>query len=205
MSENVSTDPERLIDLARHGSGEALGQLLELYRNYLTLLSRLQMRRRLQSKVDTADLIQETFLEAHRDFTQFRGDTEAELIRWLRQILIRNLVNLVRRFVGTKRRDVRLERQLAVEMDQSSNLLDRGLAAPGTTPSQSAARREQSVLLANALERLPDDYREVMILRHLEGLTFPEIAQRMERTVDSVEKLWTRALVRLRRMLGEPP
>jgi RNA polymerase sigma-70 factor (ECF subfamily) len=162
----------------------------------------LQIGRRLQGKVDPADLVQETFLEAHRDFAQFRGGTESELAGWLRQILATNTANQVRRYYGTQRRDVRLERELAVELDQSSRVLDHGLVASQSSPSQQAARREQAVLLADALSQLPDDYREVIILRHLEELTFPEVARRMERSVDSVEKLWARALVRLRRTLG---
>jgi RNA polymerase sigma-70 factor (ECF subfamily) len=91
---------------------------------------------------------------------------------------------------------------LAVDLDQSSRVLDRGLVAAQSTPSQQASRREQAVLLADALGRLPQDYREVIILRHLEGLTFPEVARRLGRTVDSVEKLWARGLARLRRSLG---
>src|SRR5262245_40989200 len=80
-------DPEQLIDLARAGDGAALGRLLELYRGFLTLLARVQIGRRLKSKVDAADLVQETFLEAHRHFGRFRGTTEGELTGWLRQIL----------------------------------------------------------------------------------------------------------------------
>ena len=79
-------------------------------------------------------------------------------------------------------------------MDESSRSLDGGFGLVQSTPSQQAARREQAVLLAEALARLPEDYREVIILRHLEGLTFPEVAERMGRTVDSVKKLWARGL-----------
>src|SRR5439155_18589150 len=96
-----------LLRQARAGDGAALGQLLELYQNYLLLLARLQIGRRLQSKVDAADLVQETFLEAHRHFAQFRGTTEEELVSWLRHILAANLANLVRRYLGTRRRDIR--------------------------------------------------------------------------------------------------
>jgi RNA polymerase sigma-70 factor, ECF subfamily len=205
MSADESPHPEQLLRLARAGSGPALGQVLELYRGYLGLLARLQIGRRLQGKVDPADLVQETYLEAHRDFRQFRGITEGELVGWLRQILASNLANLVRHYRGTQRRDVRLERDLAVELDQSSRVLDQGLVAAGSSPSQQAARREQAVLLADALGRLPEDYREVIILRHLEGLSFPEVARRMGRTLDSVDKLWARALARLRRSLGASP
>jgi RNA polymerase sigma-70 factor (ECF subfamily) len=166
------------------------------------LLARLQIDRRLQGKVEAADLVQDSFLEAHRDFAQFRGTTEKELAAWLRQILVSNLANLVRRYRRTQRRDVRLERQLAVELDQSSRMLDVGLVARQSSPSQQASRREQAVLLAEALGQLPDDYREAIILRNLEGLSFPEVAGRMSRSQDSVKKLWARALTQLRSLLG---
>jgi RNA polymerase sigma-70 factor (ECF subfamily) len=205
MSRTVNPDPEQLLHRARAGDRLALGQLLELYRGYLALLARLQINRRLQSKVDASDVVQETYLQAYRAFSQFRGTTEAELIGWLRQILASHLAQVVRRFLGTRRRDVRLERELAVELDQSSRVLDQGLEGRHSSPSQQAVRREQAVLLAQALERLPEDYREVLVLRHLEGLSFAELAQRMGRTVDSVKNLWTRALARLRRALGEAP
>ena len=87
-------------------------------------------------------------------------------------------------------------------MDQSSCVLAGQFASPGTSPSEAASRREQAVLFADALATLPDDYREVIVLRHLEGLTFPAVAERMGRTVDSVEKLWVRAVARLRQAVG---
>ena len=198
-------DVEQLMGRALAGDAAALGQLLQLYRNYLALLARLNIDARLQGKVDASDLVQETFLKAHRNFGQFRGNTEEELVSWLRQILTNNLANLVRHYLGLKRRDVRLERQLAAEMDRSSRLMDGGLIAPGSSPSRQVSRREQAVLLADVLKQLPADYREVLILRHLEGLTFAQVAQRLGRTEDSVQKLWVRALARLRRSLGEAP
>jgi RNA polymerase sigma-70 factor (ECF subfamily) len=201
----TSPDPADLLTLARAGDGGARGQLLEQYRGYLLLLARLQIGRRLQGKTDAGDMVQETFLEAHRDFGQFQGESEGELICWLRRILATNIANLTRHYLGTRRRDVRLERQLAAELDQSSRVLDGALVANLTPPSLQAARREQAVLLADALQLLPDDHREVIILRHLEGLTFPEVAVRMGRSLDVVKKLWPRALARLRRILGEAP
>src|SRR5438105_6875984 len=112
MAVSTTPDPEELLRRARAGSASALGELLELYRNYLALLARLQIGRRLQGKVDPADLVQETFLEAHRDFAQFRGSTDVEFAAWLRRILVRNLANLLRSFYGTQGRDIRLEREL---------------------------------------------------------------------------------------------
>jgi RNA polymerase sigma-70 factor (ECF subfamily) len=177
---------------------------LELYRNYLTLLARMQIGRRLQGKVDASDLVQETFLAAHRDFGTCRPVTEKELVSWLRKILAANITDLVRHYCGARRRHVRLERRLADELDESSRALNLEVMARQSSPSAQAVRREQAVLLADALQTLPADYREVIVLRHLEGRSFLEVARQMGRSVDAVEKLWVRALTRLRRILGVP-
>ena len=195
--------PQPLLDQARAGSDAATGLLLRSYENYLTLLARVQIGRRLQGKVDPADLVQETFLEAHRQIRMFRGNSEGELLGWLRQILAGQIALTIRRYLGTKGRDVKLERELALQLDQSSQAMDGGfLAAAQSTPSQHASRREQAVLLAEALAKLPADYREVIVLRHIEMLPFAEVAARMNRSEDSVQKLWVRALASLRRQLA---
>jgi RNA polymerase sigma-70 factor (ECF subfamily) len=204
MHMEMNPDPENLLSQAHEGDSEALGRLLELYRNYLTLLARTQIGRRLQGKVDASDLVQETFLAAHRDFGTCRATTEKELVSWLRKILAANLTDLVRHYCGAKRRDVRLERQLADELNESSRAMNLEAMAQQSSPSAQAVQREQAVLLADALQTLPADYREVIVLRHLEGLTFFEVARRMDRSLDAVEKLWVRALTRLRRILGVP-
>src|SRR5437016_1250361 len=139
MSRNACCDPGVLLELARTRNGAAFGQLLELYRSYLTLLARLKLGQRLRSKTDSADLVQETFLEAHRHFASFQGRTEAEFVSWLRQILAARLAKLARRYVGTQGRDVRLERELTIDLDQSSLMLEQSLAARQSSPSQQAA------------------------------------------------------------------
>jgi RNA polymerase sigma-70 factor (ECF subfamily) len=201
----TKSDWPRLLRRAKEGDGDALGRLLETYRRYLALLARLQISRRLQGKIDPADVVQDVMLEAHRNLALFRGADERGFVAWLRRILADRLTNLVRHYQGTKRRDVRLEREIAAAVDDSSRVLDGGLASRQSSPSERAARCEQAVLLADALDQVPDDQREVLVLRHLEELTFPEIAARMDRTVDSVKGLWTRGLDRLRRILGEAP
>ena len=194
-------DHDRLLRCAREGSTEGIGQLLDAYRAYLALLARLHIDRQLRGKADPSDLVQETFLAAHKNFPQFRGTTEEELLAWLRQIMASKLANLVRRYVVSAGRAVHLERQMSDELDRSSSAMGGMFEDSGSSPSGRAARREQAVLLANALEQLPDDYREVIVLRHLEELNFPEIAVRMGRTLDSVKNLWTRALGRLKQSL----
>jgi RNA polymerase sigma-70 factor (ECF subfamily) len=194
---------EQLIVAARAGNTTALGQLLEAYRNYLRLLARIEIGRRLQGKVDASDVVQETFLDAHRYFPSFRGEAEVQLARWLREILAGTLANVVRRYFGTKARDVRLECALIADLDQSYHALAQVVADPHSSPSQHAIRGEQTFLVADALAQLPEDYQTAIVLRHLEGLTFPQVAERMGRSVDSVEKLWLRGLTRLRQAFAE--
>jgi RNA polymerase sigma-70 factor (ECF subfamily) len=201
---SAATTPDELLRQARSGGTEQLGELLEVYRRYLHLLARIEIGRNLQAKLDASDLVQDTLLEAHRNFPRFEGSSETQFVCWLRRIMAANLANVLRRYLGTQGRDARLERELGVRLDQSSRLLDRGLVDRGSSPSHQASRREQAVLLADALEKLAADYREVIVLRHLEGLTFPEVSQRMGRSLDSVEKLWVRGLAQLRQVMGGP-
>jgi RNA polymerase sigma-70 factor (ECF subfamily) len=195
-------DAEQLIAKARDGDVAVLGELFERYRTYLEILARGEIGRRLQRKVDASDLVQDTFLEAHRHFKRFRGTAEIQLMAWLRNILAAGLANLLRHYVGTQGRDVRLERELTDSVDQSAVALEHVLVDPQSSPSQRVQRTEQGIRLSRALGKLPDEYREVLVLRHLSGLTFPEVARRMNRSVDSVEKLWLRGLARLRQVFG---
>ena len=204
MTTMTSSDPELMLDLAKAGDGQALGRLIERHRGYLILLARMQIGRLLRGKLDPEDILQEVSLEAHRGIARFRGGSEPAFRAWLRQILAAVLSNQVRHYRGTKGRDPRLERRLADDLDRSSRALDRGLIAAQSSPSQQVARGERTLLLAEALARLPEDYREVIVLRHLEGLGFAEVGLRMGRTEDSVKNLWVRALARLRRTLEDP-
>lgn len=200
MRSDTQLSHKSLRKLAVAGDAPAVGQLLGLYRSYLSLLARGQIGRRLQARVDASDLVQETLLAASCNFEQFRGATEKELTKWLRQIMASKITDAVRRHTARKR-DIRLEWQVAKELDRSSVLLGNALATSQHSPSEQVARREQAVLLAHALDKLSDDYREVLVLRHIEELSFQEVATRMDRTLDSVKKLWTRALIKLRQSI----
>ena len=193
----MQSDYKELFQMAQAGDTAAVGRLLEFYRTYLALLARVQIGRRLQARIDSSDLVQEAFLAACDHFADFRGRSEGELLTWLRRILASKIADLVRQHTAAKR-DIRLERQLARDIDRSSADLANLFLSPRSSPSQELVRREQAVLLADALETLPTDYRDVLILRHLEGLRFEEVAERMHRSIDSVKSLWTRALAKLR-------
>ena len=175
--------------------------LLESYRNYLMLLASIRSDRKLRSKLGDSDLVQETLIQANRDFHQFRGASEAELTGWLRAVMTNKKALLARRYYGTEARDPRLEEHLQDEIDKSSQQLDRAFVSGGASPSHVAAGRERAVLLADALAALPEHYREVVVLHHVQGYTLPEVAKAMDRSVDSVKKLWARAMVQLRTSL----
>jgi RNA polymerase sigma-70 factor (ECF subfamily) len=200
MNQSSADQVSKLLAEARSGHGEAIGTLFELYRRYLGLLAQIQIDRHLRSKVSISDLVQDTFLDAQRGFDQFRGQGEAEFLVWLRRILANRLAKIVRHY-HTQRRDVHLEDRLASELDQSSHALSRQgqhVAVDGATPLDSAIQREEAVLVANALGALSDDHREVIILRNMESLQFPEVARRMGRSVDAVKSLWVRSVDQLR-------
>jgi RNA polymerase sigma-70 factor (ECF subfamily) len=202
MSVETQTDPELLLILAKAGYGPALVQLLDRYRLALADLVRCQVGRRLRVKLDVDDVLQEVSLDACRAIGSFRGSTEAEFHAWLRKILESVLSNQVRYYFGAQRRDLRRERRFGGDLENSSQWLERSLVAPTTSPTQHAARREGAARLADALATLPAAYREVIVLRHVEGLSFPDVARRLGRTEDSVKNMWVRALHRLRGMLG---
>src|SRR5262245_28489954 len=95
------------------------GQPLEAYRGYLRMLAQLHFDSQLQGKLDPSDLVQQTLLKAHQGRDQYRGQTEAELKSWLRQILATTLADALRRF-GRARRDLDLECSLEAALDASS-------------------------------------------------------------------------------------
>jgi RNA polymerase sigma-70 factor (ECF subfamily) len=194
-------DLRRLIASARRGDRAAQDELFVRYRNYLSLLARMSLSRRLRGKLDASDAVQDVFVNAHRSFTGFRGETPEELVAWFKQILANRLADANRRYVGNQRRDVGRERSLEQIVERSSAAL---LNLPAArSPSNGAQRREIGTVVANALARLKEDDREVIVLRSLEERDWPDVARRMDRTTDAVRSLWSRALQRLSEVLEE--
>ena len=206
VSTRQQIEIEELIRQARTGTGESLGVLLGVYANYLRLLASTQLDAKLRTRVSPSDLVQETFCEAHRDFGQFRGHSESELLGWLRKILVHNLARMVERHVLAAKRDVRREvslHEIGVAMDQSALRLEAVLADGGASPSSHAQQREWAVALANKLAELPNDYQQVIKLRNLDCLAFHDVAAKMRRSTGAARMLWLRAVEQLRRSLGE--
>jgi RNA polymerase sigma-70 factor (ECF subfamily) len=201
MQMSLSTNIDVLMKMAREGNPAAISELLEVYRAYLGILAKVQIDARLRGKVSESDVVQETMLRARQGFSRFRGQSEQELIGWLRKILVSRLTDMLRHYHADCR-DIKLEKSLHQDVEQSSALLARGIAARQPSPSEQVQRRESAVLLADALARLPSLYREVVVLRHFENLSFPEVGQRMGRSTHSVKNMWVRSMVKLRELLG---
>jgi RNA polymerase sigma-70 factor (ECF subfamily) len=195
----------QLFTSAQAGSSSSLGRLLTLYSNYLKLLVTAQLDDRLRGRVSASDIVQESFFEAHRDFGQFRGQTPGEFVVWLRRIVVNNILRMVEQHVLTEKRDVRREvsmEEIGRRLEQSTVRLETLLAAEDDSPSGCAVQREDELRLADTLAQLPDDYRQVIVLRHIEGLPFDEVGRRMERSAGAVRMLWLRALKQLREQMG---
>lgn len=182
------------IDAARGGDSAALGEVLEAFRQYLTLLAHRGLGSGLATKAGASDLVQETFLAAHRGIGGFRGSTQAEWRAWLEAILHHQLANLRRAHRDTRKR--------RGEPAAGGVRLDDRVLDTITPPSLSLQRRERDTALEDALRRLPAHYQQVIRWHHDDGLTFEAIGTRLSISADGARKLWGRALVRLRRSMG---
>jgi len=192
-----------MLRAAQTGSREALGQALEACRGYLLVIAEQELAPELHAKGGASDLVQETFLDAQRDFARFAGDSEQELRAWLRQILLHNLDNFARRYRLTEKRA--LEREMDLPACRSSSFMPGGVAAAGPSPSGEAMDHEQAAALQRALEQLPEDYRQAICLRYQEEKSFEEIGRLMNRSANTARKLWLRAVEKLQAMLEPRP
>lgn len=185
----------RWLPAAQAGCPQALGQTLEACRRYLLWMARREIDIDLQAKGGASDLVQETFLEAQRDFAQFHGNSEAELLAWLRKLLLNNLSNFVRRYRDTAKRRVGDEVALGTGSDET------GISAGGASPCDEAIERERVELLRQALDRLPEDYRRILVLWQQEERTFEEISEIVGCSRNTARARWLRAIKQLQQEL----
>jgi len=181
---------------ARAGSRDALGRALEACRRYLLGVAEGELDPDLSAKGGASDLVQETFLEAQRDFAGFKGSSAEELRAWLRQVLLHNVGAFTRRYRTTGKREV--ARELTLGADGSWAGIERVPAGSTLSPSGVAIEHERALALRRALERLPEEYRLVVVLRFEQGRSFEEIGRLTDRSPDAARKVWSRAMERLR-------
>jgi RNA polymerase sigma-70 factor (ECF subfamily) len=183
---------------ARTGDQAALGRLLEGYRQYLLLVANQELPDDLRPKAAASDLVQETFLRAHRNFGSFQGDNGDELRAWLRCILVHSLANLERDFRSTGKRE--LAREVPEERLFPDGLAG-CLASPSHAPSAELAARESDDDLQRALAQLPEAAQQVIEWRNYDVLPFDEIGRRLGKSAEAARKLWHRALGQLGKLL----
>ncbi|WP_237607672.1 sigma-70 family RNA polymerase sigma factor [Roseimaritima sediminicola] len=191
--------------VAKAGDSEALGELLEQYRGFLLMRAHRYMDERLRRRVDPADVVQLTFLEAQRDLASFRGSSPAEFGAWLKNILRHNLATAVARHVTTQKRSLNRETHPSPRGgDDSAGNWIAALPDQLSTPSGQAMRAEAAMELIESLHQLPEAQAEAIRLRYMEGRTLAEIVERMGRSETAVAGLLKRGLQKLRGILVDP-
>lgn len=198
---NVSQTPRQQPDPA--APREQLSRLSARYRGYLWTLAYAGRGSGYRNQLDPADIVQLTLVRAVESLTRLTSTDERSMLAWLRQILSTVLVDEYRRLHRDRRDIAREQQDIAAGIDNSAAGLEAWLAADQTSPSRAAARNEQLLRLADALLELPEEQREAVVLKYLQGRDLPQIAEAMEKSVPSVAGLLRRGLARLKELL--PP
>jgi len=186
-----------LLTQARKGSEDAAGQLLERCRPYLLLIANEELESRFRGKVGASDLVQESIISARRCLGDFEGTSQEELLAWMRAFLLNDL-HRTRRHYQTQSRQVDRECRQNANSSEAQEFPDQTTQ----TPDSEAVTREEQAALAEALARMDEDDQTVIQLRNWERLSFVEIGERMERTTEAARKLWSRAILRLKKTMG---
>lgn len=196
----------QLVVASKEGSNEALGRLLERYRGFLLMLAHRYLSEQLRRRIDPADIVQLTYLEAKRDLPSFRGETPAEFAGWLRGMLKNNVATAVTRHVTTQKRSIKREIDPAAprgDDNQSPGGWIQQLPGSTTSPSGVVIREEAVMALLQALHQLPETQAEAIRLRYMEGLPLVEIVERMGKSDTAVAGLLKRGLQKLRTLLHD--
>jgi RNA polymerase sigma-70 factor (ECF subfamily) len=193
-----SAETRNLLEQVQAGERQAFERLFARHRSYLREIVAMRLDPVLRARVDPSDIVQETQLEAYRRLEDYLRRRPMPFRLWLRKTAYHRLHKIRRRHAAAARRAV--EREVPLP-DRSSLVLAQQLLAPGSTPSQQLSRRELTRLVRQALARLPDADREVLLLRTFEGFSHQEIGCILEIDTAAARKRYGRALLRLRKLL----
>jgi RNA polymerase sigma-70 factor (ECF subfamily) len=197
-------DADELLMRAGRGEGAARHQLLAMHRDRLRRMVAVRMARRLAARLDPSDVVQEALADAGQRLDEYLRDRPMAFYPWLRHFAWERLVDMHRRHIQGQGRSVTREqaRDAGLPDASSAALVDR-LVGSGTSPSQRLIRAELRERVQAALARLGPRDREVLVLRHLEGLSTAEVAAVLDLSPGAVMTRHTRALVRLRALLED--
>jgi len=191
-------------DLLSSGDTEKVAQVFSVYMEKLQRMIRFRLDRRLYGRIDTADVLQDVWIEASRRITDYTSNPAVPFFVWLRQIAWQIIIDLHRRHLGAQKRNVSQEVAL-VRPGGTSISIAALLVGNLTSPSQVAMREERLLKLREALERMDEIDREVLALRHFEELSNNEVAQVLGLQKTAASNRYVRALKRLKSILEEMP
>jgi RNA polymerase sigma-70 factor, ECF subfamily len=198
-----SSDVEELLLRAAVGEQAALAALFDLHRERLLRMVRLRLDRRLMRRLDPNDVLQEAFIDMACELPRYTAKPDLPFFLWLRLVTAQRLMRLHREHLGAAMRDAGREVPLDPTPESSSILLAEGLVGHQTTPSQAAQRAERQAILQAALEAMEPIDREVIALRHFEGLTNNEVARILDLSKAAASNRYVRAMGRLQKELGQ--
>jgi RNA polymerase sigma-70 factor (ECF subfamily) len=195
-----STDTGRLLDRAAAGDAAAVGELLMHNRPQLIEFVEFHLSPAVRGRLDASDVVQDAQAEIARRLNDYLARRPMPFHLWARKTTYERLLGLHRKHIRRERRAVGRERPLP---DRSSLALAQPLLAAGQSPSQEAEAREFSNRVVQVIGQLPDTDREVLLLRHADGLPFAEIGSLLELDPATARKRFGRALIRLQKLLAE--
>ncbi len=200
-------ETEELVRRTDEGDGQALEELFQRHSARLRRMVRARLDGRLRGRVGESDVLQEVYLEASKRLPEYLADPKVPFFVWLRFLTGQKLVDLQRRHLGARARDVRREVSMlrVIVPGATSAVLAEQLMNTWSTPSQKVAQTELKALIQEALDALDPADREVLILRHYENLTNAEIAHELGLQESAASKRYTRALARARKILADLP
>jgi RNA polymerase sigma-70 factor (ECF subfamily) len=193
-----SQQTEALLARAAAGDPSAAAQLLARHRDKLSEFVEAHLDPMLRTRVDASDVVQEAQLEASRRLPDFLARRPMPFRLWLRRMAYERLLMLRRQHVDAARRSVEREVHLP---DRSSLVLAQNIIDPGGSPSKGLHLQEQAQRVQQALSQLKEANREVLLMRHYDGLSYDEIACIVGIEAATARKRAGRALVRLHSIL----
>ncbi len=197
-------DTDDLVRRAASGDRLASRQIFTRHRARLREMVAVRMDPRIASRIDASDIVQDALAEAAQKLDQYLGDQPLPFYPWLRQFAWNRLVDAHRRNLHAQKRSVRREVSWDMDVsDRSAMHLAGQLIGSGTSPSGRLARAELRARVRECLAQLRSGDREVLVLRHLEGLSTREVAAVLEMNQEAVKKRLVRALQRFRDVLTD--
>jgi RNA polymerase sigma-70 factor (ECF subfamily) len=189
----------RLLDRAARGDPAAAGGLLTRHRPAMVELVALHLDPRLAARMDPSDVVQEAQADLARRLPDYLRRRPMPFHLWARKMAYERLLDAHRRHLGRAKRSAGRDRPLP---DRSSMLVARPFVGRGPSPSQEVAAREMEKRVARAVAGLPNAHREMLLLRHADGLSFSEVAALLEIEPAAARKRFGRALIRLQAALA---